>query len=55
MANKEVVHDNTAIWLSSWKDIITGKTKYIYTSNESDFKSKSDEKKFNRARDLKNN
>jgi DNA topoisomerase I len=49
----EIVHDNTSIWLSSWKDIITGKTKYVYTSHESDFKSKSDEKKFNRASDLK--
>ncbi len=50
---KEIIHDDTAIWLSSWKDTITGKTKYIFTSHESIFKSKSDEKKFNRARDLK--
>merc|ERR1711988_187899 len=50
---KEVIHDNTAVWLASWKDHISGKTKYIFTSNESEFKSKSDEKKFDRARKLK--
>jgi len=50
---KEVVHDNTAVWLASWKDHISGKTKYVFTSNESEFKSKSDEKKFDRARKLK--
>lgn len=50
---KEVIHDNTAVWLASWKDHISGKTKYVFTSNESEFKSKSDEKKFDRARKLK--
>ncbi|VVU94647.1 Eukaryotic DNA topoisomerase I, catalytic core [seawater metagenome] len=50
---KEVIHDETAIWLSSWKDTITRKNKYIFTSHEAGFKSKSDEKKFNRARELK--
>ena len=50
---KKVVHDNTAIWLASWKDEITGKQKYIFTSHESEFKSQSDEKKFDRARKLK--
>ena len=50
---KEVVHDNTAVWLASWKDHISGKTKYVFTSNESEFKSKSDEKKFDRAKKLK--
>ena len=50
---KEIIHDDTAIWLSSWKDEITGKNKYIFTSFESNFKSKSDEKKFDRARNLK--
>lgn len=50
---KEVVHDNTSVWLASWKDHISGKTKYVFTSNDSKFKSKSDEKKFDRARKLK--
>lgn len=49
----EVIHDNTVIWLASWKDEITGKTKYVFTSLESFFKSKSDEEKFDLARKLK--
>lgn len=50
----EIVHDNHAVWLVSWKDDITGKTKYIFTSMNSVFKSKSDEDKFNLAKKLKN-
>jgi DNA topoisomerase-1 len=38
----EVIHDQSVIWLASWKENITGKTKYIFTSMESYFKSKSD-------------
>ena len=49
----EIIHDNTVIWLASWKDDITGKTKYVFTSLESFFKSKSDEEKFDLARKLK--
>ena len=49
----EIIHDNSVIWLASWKDEITGKTKYIFTSLESFFKSKSDEEKFDLARKLK--
>ncbi len=49
----EIIHDNTVIWLASWKDEITGKTKYVFTSLESFFKSKSDEDKFDLARKLK--
>ncbi len=49
----EIIHDNTVIWLASWKDEITGKTKYVFTSLESFFKSKSDEEKFDLARKLK--
>jgi DNA topoisomerase I len=52
---KKVIHDREVIWLASWKDTITGKTKYIFTSVESLFKSKSDEKKFNLAKRLKKN
>ena len=50
---KEVIHDNTSVWLASWKDHISGKTKYVFTSNESEFKSQSDERKFDRAKKLK--
>jgi DNA topoisomerase-1 len=49
----EVIHDQSVIWLASWKENITGKTKYIFTSMESYFKSKSDEDKFDLARKLK--
>ena len=50
---KEVIHDNNVVWLATWVDLITGKNKYIFTSMESIFKSKSDEKKFDLARKLK--
>jgi len=49
----EVIHDQSVIWLASWKDDITGKNKYIFTSLDSFFKSKSDEAKFDIARKLK--
>ena len=49
----KVIHDQSVIWLASWKENITGKTKYIFTSMESYFKSKSDEEKFDLARKLK--
>lgn len=48
-----IIHDNSVIWLATWKDNITGKNKYIFTSFESYFKSKSDEEKFDLARKLK--
>lgn len=48
-----VIHDQNVIWLASWKDEITGKNKYIFTSLESFFKSKSDKDKFDLARKLK--
>lgn len=50
---KEVIHDNTVIWLASWKEDITGKTKYVRLSDKSDFKSESDKNKFDLARKLK--
>ena len=48
-----VIHDNSVIWLATWKDSITGKNKYVFTSMESIFKSKSDESKFDLAKKLK--
>ena len=49
----KIIHDDTVIWLASWKDTITGKTKYVFTSLESFFKAKSDEEKFDLAKKLK--
>jgi DNA topoisomerase-1 len=49
----KIIHDNKVIWLATWKDNITGKPKYIFTSFESFFKSKSDEVKFDLAKKLK--
>jgi DNA topoisomerase-1 len=49
----DVIHDQTVIWLASWKEEITGKNKYVFTSLDSFFKSKSDESKFDLARQLK--
>ena len=49
----EIIHDRNVIWLASWKEEITGKNKYIFTSLDSFFKSKSDQSKFDLARDLK--
>lgn len=49
----DIIHDKTVIWLATWKEQITGKNKYVFTSLDSFFKSKSDEDKFNLARQLK--
>lgn len=49
----KVIHDRSVIWLASWKDTITGKRKYIFTSMDSIFKSKSDLSKFDLAKKLK--
>lgn len=49
----EVIHDQSVIWLASWKEEITGKNKYVFTSLDSFFKSKSDESKFDLAKQLK--
>jgi DNA topoisomerase-1 len=49
----EVIHDTSVIWLASWKEEITGKNKYVFTSLDSFFKSKSDESKFDLAKQLK--
>jgi DNA topoisomerase-1 len=50
---KQIIHDRNVIWLASWKDNISDKIKYVFTSFDSIFKSKNDEQKFNLARDLK--
>ncbi len=48
-----IINDDSVIWLATWKDEITDKNKYIFTSMDSIFKSKSDESKFNLAKKLK--
>ena len=49
----KIIHDNTLEWIASWKDIITGKIKYIWMGAKSEFKAKSDQDKFDLARKLK--
>ena len=48
-----VIHDPYVEWLASWKDDITGKTKYVWLGAQSDFKARSDMEKFELARKLK--
>ncbi len=50
---KQVIHNNEVVWLATWNDNISGKNKYVFTSMESIFKSKSDMDKFDLARNLK--
>jgi DNA topoisomerase-1 len=49
----KIIHDRTAIWLASWKDTITSKTKYVWLGAQSDLKAASDMQKFDIARKLK--
>ena len=49
----KIIHDRTVEWLASWKDNITGKTKYVWLSPESDIKGNNDQKKFDIAKKLK--
>ena len=49
----KIIHDHSVEWLASWKDDITGKTKYVWLGAHSDLKAQSDINKFNMARKLK--
>ncbi len=49
----KIIHNNEVVWLATWNDNISGKNKYVFTSMESIFKSKSDMDKFDLARKLK--
>jgi len=49
----KIIHDRHVEWLASWKDSITGKTKYLWLGQHSDFKATSDREKFDLARKLK--
>lgn len=48
-----IIHNREVEWLASWKDNITGKTKYVWLAAHSDQKVKNDENKFNLAKKLK--
>lgn len=49
----KVIHNQEVVWLATWNDNISGKNKYVFTSMESIFKSKSDMDKFDLAKSLK--
>lgn len=49
----KIVHDRTSEWLDSWKDDITGKTKYVWLGAHSDIKGRNDMEKYDLARKLK--
>jgi len=47
-----VLHDQNAAWVASWKDPIIGENKYVYFSAEGQLKGKSDLFKYEKARKL---
>lgn len=49
----KTIHDRNVEWLASWKDNISGKTKYVWLGNDSNLKMKNDMEKFDLARKLK--
>ena len=51
---EKVLHNPEVVWLATWVDNISDKNKYVFTSMESIFKSKSDMDKFDLARQLQN-
>lgn len=48
-----IIHDKNVEWLASWKDDITGKTKYVWLGANSDMKAEGDKNKYEKARKLK--
>lgn len=49
-----IVHDNTVVWLATWKENINNSQKYVALASNSSLKGISDFKKFEKARNLKN-
>ena len=49
----DIVHEKNSIWLASWKDDITSKTKYVWLSDKSEIKAQGDLDKFETVRRLK--
>lgn len=50
---KEVIEDHSVIWIASWKENITGKTKYVFLSQESHLRMSKDRDKFDLSRKLR--
>ena len=50
-----IIHDSDVEWLASWKDDISGKTKYVWLGAHSDLKAEGDKNKYEKARKLKKN
>lgn len=48
-----IISDNTLEWIASWQNNVTGKYNYARFGRKSDFKMKSDENKYDKARMLK--
>lgn len=48
-----IIHDKNVVWLASWIDPISNKTKYVWLGSQSKFKAESDQAKFDLARKLK--
>ena len=49
----EVIHNNEVTWLAYWVENVLNMSKYVRLANESSFKGKSDLKKYETARKLK--
>ena len=50
---KEIKHDQQGTWLAMWQENINGAYKYVMLAANSDVKTQSDWKKFEKARELK--
>lgn len=48
-----IIQDRDVEWLASWKDDISGKTKYVWLAANSDLKGEGDKNKYEKARKLK--
>ena len=48
-----IIHNNKSLMIASWKENVLGKTKYVWLSDQSDYKAKSDLEKFDLAKKLK--
>lgn len=48
-----VIHDQSVMWLASWKEEVTGKNKYVFLGQESEQRMSKDKDKFDLSRKLK--
>ena len=49
---KKVVHNNTATWLATWTDHLTGRSKYIWLADTAEIKQSMDMAKYDKAKKL---